>query len=61
MVGSSCFCLRATFPCAGLAILDAMRAIRCYSHKDVFEMKLMGCLCSSFINYRLPSLRGDAD
>lgn len=60
MVGSS-FCLKATFLCAGLAILDAMRAIRCCSHKDVFEMKLMGCLRSSFINYRLLSLRGAAD
>lgn len=61
MVGSFCFCLRATFPCACLAILDAMRAIRRCSHKDIFEMKLMGCLCSSFINYRLLSLRGDTD
>lgn len=37
--------------------LAATRTVRWRSHRNSFEMKLMGCLCSSFINYRLLSLR----
>lgn len=40
-----------------LPFLAATRAVRWCSHRNSFEMKLMGCLCSSFINYRLLSLR----
>lgn len=40
-----------------LGLLAAMRAVRWCSHRTSFEMELMGCLCSSSINYRLLSLR----
>lgn len=40
-----------------LQFLAVTRAVRRCSHRNSFEMKLMGCLCSSFINYRLLSWR----
>lgn len=58
--GVRCVCPRALFPYASLH-QAAMRAIRWCSQTDSFGMKLMGCLHSSFINYRLLSLREDED